>query len=273
MLSARLRHFAQAVALAATALAGCSNQQEAPWLTYPGLEGHAAYFPLVGTSHDPSTLASVAGASTDYCGNCHAGTSFTLFVCTTCHTHALVDPIHVASLVPEYVASTVTSADCYRCHPQGAGMSPAVHATWFPIGPGTKHPAVCRSCHTDPVVRTDVSKLGCVGCHTSSSFADPLVVHSTAGVVDYWRNAVPMTPRWCLRCHADGRIGKTVAGHDRIQMPGGTDLGGPANHGTCFGCHTMRPPLFGGIGTPVPNRPWAQDWRQTRSCSGGGGCH
>jgi hypothetical protein len=247
----RVRVYTAAIALSVTVACG---ERDAPPNTYPGIDGHARYLPLRGTAHDPSGPASATS-----CEGCHPGTSFKQFLCTGCHTAALTDPIHASSLAPGYVPGAVTSADCYRCHPDGAGIAPATHGLKFPIGTAA-HPAVCRMCHTDPASRGDVTRLACVTCHEAQAgFA---TAHSQ--VRDY---PVAVTAPWCLRCHADGQVDR-IASHGRQAVAGGKQGGGgpgDGNHDTrCFTCHSMVPPypLFGGPGAGLPNRPWAQDWKQ-----------
>jgi hypothetical protein len=235
--------------------AACGGQQqEAPWLTNPGIDGHASYFPLRGTPHDPSGLAAATS-----CEGCHKGTSFRQFVCTDCHTAAATDPIHAGSLVVSgYVPGAVTSADCYRCHPQGTSQAPANHAALFPIGT-PEHPASCRMCHTDPFARTDPTKLACQACHDGR----PGFATAHANVPDFTNVAV-MTAPWCLRCHADGRVLRVALHEARDggspKGPSGPGLGSHSTH--CFTCHTMIPPyaLWSGPGPGVAGLPWAQDW-------------
>lgn len=249
------------VALAALFVnSGCGNSS-APWNTYPGVDGHAAYLPLRGTAHDPTGAAK--GTS---CEGCHVGGSFREFTCTTCHPPGQTDPIHAGSTaIAGYVTGAVTSADCYRCHPDGAGIAPAMHALKFPIGTAS-HPALCATCHTDPADRRDPRKLACVSCHEAQGgFA---AVHGR--VLDYPR---PVTAPWCLRCHADSQV-DPIAGHGKRAVSGtkGSAAPGDGEHSThCFTCHTMVPPdpSFGGTAAGVPNRPWAQDWTQARCAS----CH
>lgn len=255
------RPFAAGFALCVLFACGGPAEKDAPWLTYPGMDAHAAYLPLRGTAHDPAGLAKATS-----CEGCHTGTSFKEFVCTTCHTPALTDPIHATSFAIGYVPGAVTSADCYRCHPQGTGIVPATHGLLFPIGTAA-HPAACRMCHTDPAARKDLTKLACVTCHQGQ--AGFSTAH--AKVKDY---PASVTAAWCLRCHADGQVDR-IASHGRQSVAGGERGGGgpgDGDHDTrCFTCHTMVPPdpAFGGAGAGVASKPWAQDWRQA-SCKG---CH
>jgi hypothetical protein len=239
-----------AALLPVAGLVACGASAPAPWLTSPGIDGHAVYLPLRGTAHDPS-----GAASDTSCEGCHPGTSFREFVCTGCHTAPLTDPLHAAAT--GYVAGAVTSADCYRCHPQGAGFAPADHARLFPIGTAA-HPSICGTCHTDLAARSDPSRLACVSCHQ----ARPGFATAHANVRDY---PVAVSAPWCLRCHADGQVDR-VADHGRRAGPPGTGGPGDGDHDThCFTCHSMVPPyaLFGGPGPGVPDRPWAQDWTQS----------
>ena len=247
-----------AAGFALSVITAC-GQKSAPWDTYPGIDGHAAYLPLRGTAHDPTGLSSATS-----CEGCHPGTSFRDFVCVSCHTAAQTDPIHVSSVASGYVPGAVTSADCYRCHPDGQGMSAAAHGPFFPIDTAS-HPALCQTCHNDPTARTDPTKLACVSCHqTRPGFS---TAHSR--VRDY---PVSVTAPWCLRCHADSQV-DTIAGHGRQTAAGGPRGGGgpgDGNHDTrCFTCHTMVPPYFGGTAGGVAGRPWAQSWSQA-AC---GSCH
>ncbi len=219
-----------------------------PWLTDPGVEGHAPYLLLANTPHDPS----VPGALVS-CNDCHPGDSFRTFECVACHTPATMDPRHAS--VAEYPAGgVVTSADCYRCHPKGIGITPANHARFFPIET-VSHPAVCTQCHTDPVNRQDPALLACATCHAQH----PGFSVAHALVRDY---PLAPTPEWCLRCHADGQVDR-IASHGMLPGPWGDAGPGDGTHGTyCFECHTMVPPLplFGGPGPGIAGRPWAQDW-------------
>lgn len=242
---------ALAAVFALSVITACGNESaSAPSITYPGVDGHGAYLPLRGTSHDPTAASAVVS-----CDGCHGGTTFREFTCTGCHAAAQTDPIH--SSLAGYVAGAVTSADCFRCHRDGSAMLPADHARYFPIGTAS-HPTTCSTCHLDPRARRDVTQLACVTCHEGrSGYA---TVH--ARVRDY--PAAP-TPASCLRCHADGQVDR-LASHGRRTAPGGdAEGGGPGDgdHDTrCFTCHTMIPP-------PAAGRSWAQDWSQA-SCSA---CH
>lgn len=237
------------VALLLAAAIACSRPPDAPWLTAPSLADHAAFLPLAATPHDPTLQGTTVS-----CDGCHPGTTFTQFVCTTCHASAATDSLHAS--VAGYPASGVTSAQCYACHPQGQGLAPGDHATFFPIATAA-HPAVCTFCHTDRAARADPSKLACATCHaTQPGFSSAHVAVKDAPLAP--------SPEWCLRCHADAQVDR-IAAHGLQAGPSGDAGPGDGRHDThCFTCHTMVPPLavFGGTGAGVPNRPWAQDWTQ-----------
>lgn len=269
-----MRHGHVALLLAALATACGGEDRDPNWLTdpaYPDLAGHGPYLLLARTPHDPT-----APGSTVSCEDCHPSTTFKEFACTGCHLPAISDPLHVG--VTSYPApGTTTSADCYRCHPQGTGlMTPEQHAPYFTVGT-LSHPAVCTQCHSDRTQRAVLSTLRCVACHdltptsTGAAFAT-----AHAKVNDY--PATP-TPDWCIRCHADGRIHR-VATHGAYPDPTGYKAGtagpglpaGKHTNAGCFDCHTMVPPAFPNpIGPAVPNRPWAQNW-PIASCNKTG-CH
>jgi hypothetical protein len=241
-----MRHL---VAFLCAAILACSAPAEAPWLTATTVDEHAKFLPLAATPHDPTT----PGAAVS-CDGCHPGTTFTQFVCTTCHGPAATDPLHMG--VAGYAPGGVTSAQCLGCHPQGQGLAPADHATFFPIATPA-HPAVCTLCHTDRAARQDPSTLACVACHSSR----PGFSTAHAAVKDC---PVAPPPEWCLRCHADSQVDR-IAAHGPQAGPSGNAGPGDGRHDThCFQCHTMVPPLalFGGTGAGVASRPWAQDWKQ-----------
>lgn len=221
----RVHRFALAMLVS---LAGGCGRERSPgdWLTDPGVEGHARFFPLAGTAHDvrePSTGVT--------CDDCHPGTTFTQFDCTTCHTAARVDTLHTG--VPEYVHS---SPACYACHPDGVGgRAPPDHDTrLFPRGAGTVHAAVsCRECHTD-LSQPDVpSHFACGTCHlrldaalvsrhTNPSSASLRVVAAEISTAD---------AATCLRCHADAQV---VTTHRRAQ-----EGDPPHEDARCLQCHDV----------------------------------
>ncbi|HYD40717.1 MAG TPA: hypothetical protein VEB43_07790 [Anaeromyxobacter sp.] len=206
---------------------GCGGEPSTgPWLTYPGVEGHFRYFPLAGTAHDvrePSTGVT--------CGNCHPGTTFTQFDCTTCHTAATTGPRHAS--VPAYVHA---SPSCFECHPDGAsGAAPPDHDTrLFPRGSGTAHGAVaCRACHTDLARPNVPSSFACGTCHLSldatlvSKHTNPAnrSLRVAASEISTADSAT------CLRCHADAQV---VTTHRTTQE------GDPPHEGArCLQCHDV----------------------------------
>lgn len=267
----------QCAALLAALAAACSKGQDRDdrWVTdpaFPSLSGHNRYLLLVGTPHDPTTPGTGVA-----CESCHgSNASFRSFECTGCHATATTDVFHDG--VSGYpVAGAATSADCYRCHPLGLGvMTPEIHAQFFTIGT-TSHPAVCTQCHADATRRADLSTLRCVICHaTTGTKSGAAFSTAHARVNDY---PVSATPDWCIRCHADDQV-HPVASHGAFPDPakiveGTAGPGLPAGRHTnagCLDCHTMIPPAFpNATGTPVPNRPWAQNWT-VASCNKMG-CH
>ncbi len=255
-----------AVALLALASSSCQPEGgEAPWLTYPGVDGHARFLPLAGTSHEPSATGLVR------CEDCHTTPeTFTKFECTGCHTEPPTTALHTPAGAPGPIAGYAWStADCMRCHPQG-GTSDAVHGVFFPIGKATKHTRTCRPCHPDPLDKkslTGAAAPQCVSCHSDSLvFPGPTLaerhVHATdpsrLPVLDY-----PPAPGAgdCLRCHDQSQV-DLVALHGL--RPGPAGLGGPGqvngagaqvHDSHCFNCHPVR---------GRPSRPWAQDWKIAR---------
>jgi hypothetical protein len=253
------------VSLALLALAGCQAQQdEAPWNTYPGIDGHARYLPLAGTSHQPSATGPIR------CEDCHTTPStFTQFDCIGCHAQAPTTSIHTPAGTTTPIAQYAwTTADCMKCHPQG-GISDAAHGVFFPIGQGARHPRTCRPCHPDPLDKqslTGPAAPQCVLCH-SDPFTFPGLslaerhLHATEPtklpVLDY-----PLAPaaRDCLRCHDQSQV-------DRIALhglqPGPAGSGGPGqivdgllvHDSHCFNCHS------GPASVGLPSRPWAQNWK------------
>ncbi len=262
------------IALAALASSGCGKGHDPGWLSdpaFPSLSGHDAYLRLAGTPHDPT--APGTGVA---CESCHPAATFKAFDCTGCHAPAATDGLH-AGIASYPAPGAATSADCYGCHPQGLGvMTPAAHEAYFTMGTAS-HPAVCTQCHGDPTQRAVLSTLRCVTCHEAtptSTGADLSTAHAKV-------NGYPTTPTadWCLRCHADDQV-HWIATHGAYPDPTGYEPGsagpglpdGKHSNAACFDCHTMVPPAFPNpTGTPVPNRPWAQDW-SVASCNKLG-CH
>ncbi|MBI5069165.1 MAG: hypothetical protein HZB56_13090 [Deltaproteobacteria bacterium] len=274
-------------------LAACQKETvEAPWLTYPGLDGHARYLPLLNTSHDPNTQASVT------CASCHPGTTFTQPVCTGCHGQAATAGLHTSLATGQTIAGYEWTPpppapwqrpSCLTCHPQG-GIPDASHHSFFPVDEASSHSraklgsaagSFCLACHSDPLDKANVQKLNCVLCHQGAGVQVPLPgSHATLLTVDSF--PIVPTPRDCLRCHDGGQVDR-VAAHGSLPGPPGFGSAGPwdsdpicgtdplrptegCKHGrqgspvNCFACHDALPPAYGGTGPGLPSRPWAQDW-------------
>lgn len=253
-------------------LAACGGGQEPPadWLTYPGLEGHARYLPLLGSSHDPSKHAIT-------CESCHPGDTFREPVCTGCHAQPETTALHTSGSTGKVLSSYTWTPppgagvpwrrpSCLTCHPKG-GAPDVVHDLFFPIGEGTPHGRACSSCHADPLDKTNLAQLRCVACHGSDAVRVPLP-GSHAKVLRAESYPSSPTAADCLRCHAGARVLR-VADHERKAGPTGFGGAGPwdGEHGAqgarvnCFACHDARPPLLGGSGPGIASRPWAQDWK------------
>lgn len=277
--------------LAAVALlAACGEQTSAPSVTYPGIDGHAKYLPLVGTSHDPATHPSVT------CEACHPGTTFREPVCTGCHARADTTALHTAAsgaVLQDYAWTPPPSGtvawqppSCLRCHPEG-GVTSAFHDRYFPVGRGTAHDRSCGACHGDPLDKANVSKLRCVTCHSSAAVAKPLPAPH-AGLLRADSYPASPSPADCLRCHDLARVDR-IASHGARRGPTGYGRAGPwdgdaaadcsvdrdaCKHGKpgsavhCFSCHDAPPPAFGGKGAGIPGRPWAQDWKIPATTAG-----
>ncbi len=208
---------AAAAALAALASSCQESGSTAPWLTFPGVDGHARWFPLAGTVHDP-TAASAAVS----CESCHPGTTFTEFDCVTCHTGPSTDPIH--SGVGDY---THTSVGCYACHPDGSTAAPANHDTaFFPRGAGSAHAGVsCSQCHTDRSHPDDPANFACASCH--GGLAGFATAHAQVAGVG---GSTPSAQ--CLACHGDSQV-DPVSDHAFTIA-----LGSEAHDTACLQCHT-----------------------------------
>lgn len=228
-------------ALAALSLAAVACEQkaiDAPWLTYPGIDGHDRYLPLLGTSHDPNLQASVT------CSSCHPGDTFTQPVCTGCHGQAATDGLHTllatGQLLAGYAWTPPPSAtvawrapSCLTCHPQG-GIPNASHHGFFPVDDASAHSraklgtaagSFCLACHADPLDKASLAKLNCVVCHQGAAVQAPLPgKHATLLTA----NAYPIqaTPRDCLRCHDGGQVDR-VAAHGSRPGPTGYGRAGP----------------------------------------------
>jgi mRNA-degrading endonuclease YafQ of YafQ-DinJ toxin-antitoxin module len=174
---------------------------------------HDAIFPIHTGAH--------AGAWRT-CATCHPNaTTFTVFVCTTCHTQPRTDPRHQGISGYQW-----QSQACLTCHPTGRAEGFAQHDAVFPINSGTHQGkwTACSDCHTDPANRQVYS---CMtgACHPQAA-TDP--AHSAIPGYQY-------VAAQCFSCHPDGRAG-TFAQHDAVF---------PINSGThqgkwtaCSDCHT-----------------------------------
>ena len=268
------RTSAVAAALAALSLAGCGKDAGGPPTTYTGVDGHAAYFPLVGTPHDPT-----AAGSAVTCAACHAveappssGTyvfrSFAEFDCTRCHGQASMSygasgngQAGLTAFHAGVSGFQWLSGACYGCHKDGSS-APANHPGLFPIGTGSAHAGVtCAQCHLDAASRQDVTKLGCAtaGCHdavpgfsgghAAVSGVSILALHTSQGA----STDLPLTAQNCLKCHADSQV-DAVASHT-------TSSGGfsRSQHkaGGCLTCHSAT----------RSDKPFGADFSTTPGCA------
>jgi hypothetical protein len=170
---------------AALALAACQSETNAPWLTMPTPEQHAARF-------FPTTPDSAHAAFT--CDDCHTDpATFRTFDCLSCHTGAHSDEAAVTASHSGVPGFQFASPACYGCHPTGVGVN---HEPIFPIASGAHASVACAQCHLDP---TDRSVLGCAGCHPHTK-TETDGRHSE--VSDYsWDSSA------CYGCHPGGVAG------------------------------------------------------------------
>lgn len=216
-----LRWTAAAALLAVAACQGGESATSAPWLTYPGVDGHSKYLSLAGTSHDPS-----AAATTVTCTGCHTDPStFRHFQCTTaCHAQQVVQPLHIA-----VSAFTYGDQACYDCHRNGIVAPPDHNTRFFPVGAGTAHAGIrCSACHTDLANANDPRNFHCASCHQSLSAPlnsphGPVNIPDNVGVlavdiltvhVDQNTLGPPLAlgaSENCLRCHADSQVDRIAA--------------------------------------------------------------
>jgi hypothetical protein len=259
-MEAEMRRAVLLLALLISAAACGSQGSAGPWLTDPGVNGHAKFFPLAGTPHDPT-----AAGTTVSCDACHPGTTFAQFDCITCHTAAKTDPLHTG--VSGY---THTSAGCFSCHPTGSssGMPPDHDTRLFPRGTGSKHAGIsCSQCHTDLTQASNPANFACASCHNGiAGFAgkhDPIngvgiVVMTTCSNGTRGTTAVLLTSENCLRCHGDSQVFR-VASH-----PGGESAFGNGTHQAagCLTCHVaMR-----------TDKTFATDFVKSGASQGSAGC-
>jgi hypothetical protein len=172
-----------ALATLTLGLAACQEQGDAPWLTMPSDEDHAARF-------FPITSGSVHGALT--CNDCHGETGgFGAYDCLHCHTGAHANEAEVAAIHAGDPNFRWESAACLGCHRNGIGVD---HEAIFPIAAGPHTNAECTQCHVQP---GDRSVLGCAGCHP----------HTQAAMDDKHRGepGYVFESRTCLGCHPRGQ--------------------------------------------------------------------
>jgi hypothetical protein len=203
-----------APAVAALALAACEAKDgEAPWLTMPTEEQHAA-------SYFPATPGSMHGTYT--CDDCHSDpNTFRVFDCLHCHDGGHTDEAAVAAVHTGVAGFQWTSAACLGCHRDGIGVD---HGPIFPIAAGTAHAsAACAQCHVQP---GDRSVLGCAGCHPH---AQATVASQHASVTGYAFDSAR-----CVRCHADAQVDRR-ADHGPFRITSGKHTGTPG--GDCLRCH------------------------------------
>jgi hypothetical protein len=237
---------------AALLLAACGSElpSAAPWLTYPGVDGHSRFFPLAGTPHDPSSGSATAVT----CNDCHGGATFTEFDCIGCHQDPTTSAAH-AGMAGYAHASTA----CYGCHRTGTS-APANHTpSFFPIGAGTAHAGIaCTQCHTDLANPNNPANFACAGCHLAlPGFPSHAPVNGVAILTIHTSRSglgapLSLTSPNCLRCHADAQVDR-IAAH-----PGGEDALGNRNHqgAGCATCHS----------TFRASKPFGADFGATRGC-------
>ena len=289
-----------ALATGALLLAGCEKGQSAgPWLSMPSLDDHSTRFFQItgGAVHAGNALV---GPACDQChydkGTATPSATFTVFTCTHCHVQIRPGVWHdspsdvgtfhggipaaaanylatVAAFGNTLAAANVTRPDaavdlaCNACHgPSGLATN---HALIFPLphqdAAGTTV-ARCGDCHLDTSNRTT---LGCAGCHphdqsaTTTGHAQVPGFAAVNATVD-----VPTASALCVRCHGDGVIPTTVAGHAAAAaaVAGAgfaltNTLHSGAAGGACLSCH---PAL-----RTDPHKLFATDFAVT-TCTG---CH
>jgi hypothetical protein len=194
----------------ALALAACLPGVEAPWLTMPSPEEHAArYFPATpGTSHAECS-----------CNDCHGGkASFREFQCVECHTQTPEKDAALLATHSTVAGFEATSDACFECHAYGLGVD---HTVIFPITVPPHGGLSCAQCHLD---RSRRDLLACAGCHGQAATASQ---HSA--VVGY-----AFDSRLCLRCHADSQVDRT-ADHGPFLIAAGAKHGG--TRADCLRCH------------------------------------
>jgi hypothetical protein len=254
---------------AALLLAACSKPPPtAPWLTMPRVAAHGHWFPI-GASDVHGARVEAATA----CDGCHLdkatglpSSTFRTFTCTGCHVPLRTGVFHdqpadlltLHATVADYASTVAAQASsvaalnggtgpqtaedgaCRLCHPTGWAVN---HVAVFPLphqDPAGSQVAVCTDCHLDVSDRT---QLGCAPCHPHDSAATASAHASVPDFAAATSSSPPATLLYasarCARCHADGTVPVTVAGH---ATPSGGFLLGTGAHsgasgGGCLDCH------------------------------------
>jgi hypothetical protein len=158
------------------------------------------------------------------CASCHpVQADYTKFVCITCHTQPVSDPLHAS--VPGYQYQDVS---CLSCHPGGKPGDAAFHEAIFPLTTG-KHIAgvwnACSDCHTDPTNRQVVT------CVTAACHPQPATDGTHSGMTGY-----SYATAQCLSCHPTGGPASGGNFHETFfPIAAGTHAGKWA---ACADCHT-----------------------------------
>jgi hypothetical protein len=193
----------------------CETCHQFTTWTFARFTQHEAIFPIHTGAH--------AGVWRT-CATCHPdASSFTVFVCTTCHTQPETDPRHQG--IPGYQWQ---SQACLTCHPSGRSEGFAQHDAVFPINSGTHQGqwTACADCHTDPADRQVFS------CMTGACHAQAATSGIHQGIPGYQYTAAQ-----CLSCHPTGLKG-TFTQHDPLFFPiySGNHAG---RWSDCVACHTV----------------------------------
>jgi hypothetical protein len=240
-----------------------------------------ACHPIKGIAANASSGAPARPWAQDFsvsdCGACHVPVALTV---PGSHRHDLqadIAALHVATnhsaSIAAYDAEVAAKGGwpgaCFSCHGDGTSLSlPSNHVSQlFPLphpgATGGTSQAACTDCHTDPLARSDVTKLGCLACHGQRpGFATAHAKVATA-------SAAPAGPAACVQCHPMGEH-LAIATHTPFLLAAtatvatvrhlSTALAG----GDCFKCHPTK-------GTPavaspaMPAKAYAQAFKTT-SC-------
>jgi hypothetical protein len=263
---------AAALLAAALALGACKKSgRDAPWLSMPSTAEHAVFFPI-----GPANVHGAPPGQSPNCDGCHAdlsgyppstpSTTFRTFTCTGCHFEVRAgvfhdDPVAISAFHATVTTYATTVADhagevaslnggvgpqraedgaCRACHPTGFATN---HAVFFPLphqDAAGAAVAVCADCHVDYSNR---SLLGCSACHPhdlpATADAHALVPGFTAADSTAGTPAIEAASALCVRCHGDGVVPVTVAGHGALPggfiVESGTHAGDAG--GACLDCH------------------------------------